>query len=408
MKRFHSESGQTLVFVALAWTVLMGAIGFATDIGLLLYQKREMQTAADAAAIAGVAELNYANQVVAGQAASAMNGFTNGTNGTVVTVNTPPVYGNYKGLANYVEAIVSQPQKTLFMGFFQKTSMTVTVRAVAHWGNSSTCIVTLGTSGTDISVTSAGSNPVLNAPNCGISDDSTSATALDATSAGAAHPIVASSIGIAGGYSVTGGTLSPTPVTGIVPVSNPLAYLPTPVSTGTCLTTPGPTSGGNYTIPAGNYCSGLSITSAGGTITFATGTYYIGGSGMTITGAGTTINGTGVTFNIYGGGASITGAGLTFNVSAPTSGTYNGILFNQAASDTTAANITEAGSGSTFDGVLDFSGAAVTFTAAGTAASLHLAFVAKSLTITAAGSSINDYASLTGATSPFGAANLVE
>ena len=386
----------------------MGAMGLATDIGILLYQKREMQTAADAAAIAAAAELNYGNQVAAGQAGSAMNGFTNGTNGTVVTINTPPVYGNYAGLANYVEAIVSQPQKTLFMGFFKKASMTITVRAVGHWGTSNTCIVTLGTSGTDISVTTANPNPVLNAPNCGIEDNSTSSSALNVVSSGAANPIIASSIGIVGGYSVTGGTLSPTPVTGIVPVSNPLGYLPTPVSTGSCLTTPGPTSGSNYSIPAGNYCSGLSITAAGGTITFATGNYYIGGSGLTITGAGIAINGSGVDFNIYGGGVSITASGSTFNLTAPTSGTYNGILFNQAASDTTTANLTEAGAGSTFNGVLNFPGAALNFTASGSATSMYLAFVSKTLTLTASGSSINDYASLSGATSPFGAANLVE
>ncbi len=91
------ENGQTLVFVALSMTLLLGFLGFATDVGTLFYAKRQIQTAADAAAIAGAAELNYGNMLTAARDAATQNRVTNGSGGSVVTATNPPVYGIYQG-----------------------------------------------------------------------------------------------------------------------------------------------------------------------------------------------------------------------------------------------------------------------------------------------------------------------
>jgi Flp pilus assembly protein TadG len=53
MKRMRDESGQALIMVALCLTCIMGFVGFATDVGVLLHAKRNLQIAADAAALAG-------------------------------------------------------------------------------------------------------------------------------------------------------------------------------------------------------------------------------------------------------------------------------------------------------------------------------------------------------------------
>ncbi len=50
MKRLKEASGQVLVMTALSITVLLGFIAFATDVGLLLHERRMAQTAADSAA----------------------------------------------------------------------------------------------------------------------------------------------------------------------------------------------------------------------------------------------------------------------------------------------------------------------------------------------------------------------
>ena len=115
MKR-KSESGQALVLAALALVVLIGFAGLAIDMGVLRYQKRMQQSAADAAALAGASNLaSKSGGVTAGaQNASATNGFTdtgggqtsactasNATVGTVcVQVNNPPLSGPHTSNAN--------------------------------------------------------------------------------------------------------------------------------------------------------------------------------------------------------------------------------------------------------------------------------------------------------------------
>jgi hypothetical protein len=55
--RLHSDSGQTLIWFALSLVVLLGIAALAIDVGRLYGERRRMQNAADAAALAGAHEL---------------------------------------------------------------------------------------------------------------------------------------------------------------------------------------------------------------------------------------------------------------------------------------------------------------------------------------------------------------
>lgn len=55
----HPERGQTLLIFVLALTVLLGFTAMAIDVGLFYEDRRQFQNTADAAALAGVAELPY-------------------------------------------------------------------------------------------------------------------------------------------------------------------------------------------------------------------------------------------------------------------------------------------------------------------------------------------------------------
>ena len=57
--RYKSEAGQAVIFTAVAMVALMGFAGLAVDMGLMRYEKRAQQSAADGAAIAGADELRY-------------------------------------------------------------------------------------------------------------------------------------------------------------------------------------------------------------------------------------------------------------------------------------------------------------------------------------------------------------
>ncbi len=53
----RGESGQTLILFVLALGVLLGSVAMSVDVGLILHERRSLQNAADAAALAGAIEL---------------------------------------------------------------------------------------------------------------------------------------------------------------------------------------------------------------------------------------------------------------------------------------------------------------------------------------------------------------
>ena len=122
MRLHRDERGQTILLVALSLPVLIGFIGIATDVGILFKDKRTMQTAADAAAIAGA--LNYNNGATAwkaaARAAATANGFTDTSNGIVVTTPDTPQWptSNYNGKPGYVEVTITKPESTIFLALF--------------------------------------------------------------------------------------------------------------------------------------------------------------------------------------------------------------------------------------------------------------------------------------------------
>ena len=57
MRRARRERGQVLPVVALALVALLGISAFAIDVGFAYYAKRQLQSATDAAALAGAQDL---------------------------------------------------------------------------------------------------------------------------------------------------------------------------------------------------------------------------------------------------------------------------------------------------------------------------------------------------------------
>lgn len=389
------ERGQALIFVLLCLTCLLGFIGLATDVGTWLNAKRRIQTAADSAAIAGAAELNYGDVTAAAKADSATNGLTDGTNGTIVTVNNPPSNGPNRNNAKYVEVIVSQSEPTFFSKLFNLNAVTVRARAVAFLTNGQSCINMLGTTMTDIRLNGGVD---LEAPQCGITANSSDGAALLANGS---VTVNAKWIGVVGNFQQNGaGTLTPTPQAGIVPVTDPIALL-SPPATGTCSQTL--SAGGNATVSwnPGNYC-GISIQ-ANSTVTFAPGIYTVSGGSFTITGS-PTVSGTGVTFYLTNGASLTISGSASLTLEAPTSGMYNSILFFQDRSDAAAVTI-KGNSSSVLQGIIYFPAAPLTFDG-GSSNQLYLDLIANDVTFNGA-VHLQDYA-LINRTSPIVATALAE
>ncbi|MGB8477541.1 MAG: pilus assembly protein TadG-related protein [Acidobacteriaceae bacterium] len=346
-RKLKDESGQAMILTLLSMTVLLGVVGFAADVGTLLRAKRNLQIAADSAAIAGAAELNYSDMTSAGQAAAAQNGVIVGTNGGTVAINTPPSYGAYAGQVGYVEAIVSQSQPTFFMNIFNIASQTITARAVATTSASNGCVYVLSPNGSPALELKGSST--LTALNCSVIVDSNDQNALHFT--GGKASLTARSVGVVGGDGGQTGDSTPAPVTGIAPVSDPLGGLTFPTPTG-CTTPAGNLTGtispGCYSVPAGKKGALGTITIDNATLN--SGTYVFEGN-VDLEGTVSTVAGGGTTLDIVNG-ALTEGTGTVLDLVAPTSGAYNGIAIMQPSSNANPLTFDKGSSSGLIEGII--------------------------------------------------------
>lgn len=124
LKRIKNESGQSAILLALAMVVLCGVVGIVVDTGTVAVEKGQLQTAADAAALAAAHDLPSANTArnTAERYAQA-----NGVDSTNVSTTTP-----YNGDAKKVEVICSETVEYTFARVLGFTSTVVSARAVAQ------------------------------------------------------------------------------------------------------------------------------------------------------------------------------------------------------------------------------------------------------------------------------------
>ena len=266
----NREAGQSIILLALALVVLLGFMGFGIDMGILRYEKRIEQTAADAAALAGANNLGHGGVVAGAQDASALDGFTDTGGGEVancgsgapvgtvcVQINNGPQSGPHSGDANYVEALVAVVQPTYFMRVVGITQETVTARAVATDLSGSTatggCLYTLGPPSSSIEGVNIQGSAILNAPSCGIVDNG------DFNTKGNELIVTAETFGTSGDWQKSGPGGSVT--CEATPDSCPTTNMPA-----------GPDPLAGLTPPC-NPCTGGGTLSANGNATFNPGTY---------------------------------------------------------------------------------------------------------------------------------------
>jgi hypothetical protein len=406
-----SASGQVMVLICVGVVALVGMVGVVTDFSFMQHQKNMMQTAADSAAMAAAEELNYGDQVAAGKADAATNGYTNGAGGVTVTINNPPSSGPNSSNTDYVEAIVAKSEPTYFLGVLGVSAMTVSTRAVAYAGTGSNCIYVMDPSASG-ALSASGSATV--ASSCGLIVDSSSTTGLIVSGTGVS--ITAPTIGVVGNYSASSGaSLSPTPKTGVIAASDPLTYVQAP-SVGSCAHNSFSLNGTSgsilspYQLYPGTYCGGIAVH-GNAVLHLNAGTYVLAGGGMDIS-ANTVMVGIGVTFynttGSVGYGPITLNGNTTATLSAPTSGALEGILFFQdRAVPSTGAGSTIAGNSiSTFDGAMYFPSTTLTFTG-NSSINGYSIVVANKLVISGNSSVGTNYSSLTNG-SPIKATVLAE
>lgn len=233
MRKWRNESGQVLVMTALSMTLLLGLMGMAVDVGQLFHAKRSLQIGADDAAVSGVLAYKYGTQ--AGKSTSAIttdiqnaaaaaltaNGLSNVTitdnysssvTSSTLFIASPPADGPNKGSTGFVEAILTVPQNTMFMGLFGFRSVNVMTRAVAGMGSTSSgCVYVLNPTNTSPAAYFAG-NFNVQAPSCGVVVDGTTNCVMQFN--GTSGELNAGSVSIQGGACGQSGDSNPRPTKG--------------------------------------------------------------------------------------------------------------------------------------------------------------------------------------------------
>jgi Flp pilus assembly protein TadG len=412
LRHLRDDSGQVLVVTALCMVALISFVGLAVDIGALRYEKRHLQVAADAAALAGALEVRVCGDTpacgamqAAAQNALVENGYSGssvltncaggGTTGLSLMINNSPCLvasDPNHGKLNYVEARVSETAPVYFSRVLGFTGFHISARAEAARGLGGPCIYALNPTAVGALSITAGLGFQAQ---CGIVVESNSPAAVTCL----IGLISAPEIRVTGGPAGLLCGSKPAPTTGVAPPSpaDPLAYLPAPANaTAACGTGSGSLYNGSQTpvvlvapiganivFNPGVYCGGISITaSVLSNITFNPGIYVLRNGHATILGIpGPTVSGLTVTLGLLstftansvmfynqgnGGSFSITAPSIIglsqFTMTAPTNGEYGGILFFQAHGVTnTGTFLVNLLQGSKMNGVIYMPDALVTY-----------------------------------------------
>lgn len=351
IKYHKAEEGTILIAFVLIIPVLMGAIGMGVDVGTWLSSQRNLQTAADAAALAGAHEIANGRSESQAETSALAAAQANGYTGAALV----PVFGTDSSGNVTVTVNLSETAPLYFTNQLLTTPITISTSAMAGLqpgGSGPYCALTLSKTASD-SVLMNGSLTV-DTPNCGIAVNSDAATAWLMNGS---LSVNVGAVNLVGGYSTNGSvTFDHTSLTtdGSA-VADPYASLDPPSGLATC--TSNPCGGdvecactaaqqsagcavingsGSHTMLPGTYCGGQSINGSW-TITMDPGTYIMDGGSFSNNGS-STINGTGGVTIIMtnSGGASygtygsfdVNGSGAV-NLTAPTTGDYAGIAVFQ-------------------------------------------------------------------------------
>jgi Flp pilus assembly protein TadG len=342
-KVWKDRRGNALIIAGASLPLLVGAAGLGTDTVQWVLWKRELQRAADSAALAGA----YA-QLQTASVADAVNAHMGDNNHTGIALKSgypqigyPPDTANYKKAVQVTLAV----QRTLgFSSMFLSTAPTITATATAALVNSgSYCVVGLNST-TAASITIGGSASV--SMGCGAISDSTSATASVGTNGGT-YNFTASPVAGVGAM--------PTSINGATDIQAYHSALPDPYAGQYSTSISGMTcnkqvNAGNTSLTPGCYKDFKFTGNAN--YTLAAGVYYLDSTNFDVQGTGS-ITGTGVTIVLTGAtpGSITTNGNTTIKLTAPSTGSYANMLFIGNASGLQKIN---GNSGSFYDGAMYF------------------------------------------------------
>ena len=128
------EQGQMVLMLAMLFVVLAGFMAITIDVGLAFVEKRNLQNAVDAAALAAAQDFANGESEATATASAIEYLQRNGYDGVdnTIEVNIPPTSGTYAGLSGYVEVKASADAPTALLALFMDDPFTPNARSVAE------------------------------------------------------------------------------------------------------------------------------------------------------------------------------------------------------------------------------------------------------------------------------------
>jgi hypothetical protein len=386
LHRFRrDQSGSYIIIIALAMPVLVGIAGLGTEVGWWLYDHKNMQSAADSAAVSAATAGSNLNAEA--DSVTALYGFTNGTRNVTVTVNQPPTTGNYappNPFPQAVEVLITQPQPRLLSALFGTDPILIKARAVALPNAGTGCVLALDRTASP-AVKVAGTNQ-LNLINCNLYSNSNASPSLGVSGSG---KVSANQVGVVGDLS---GASNITAVnglrTGMRPIADPYANVSPPLepSCNNAKITVN-SNGKNTSLSPGCYRGDITVN-AGATLNLSPGIYYLDGANLSVAG-NATITGTGVTLVFTGSGSNWGTASIGSNAivdltapSSPSDPTRGIVIYGDRNMPVgTAFNLTGGGS-QNFGGAIYLPKAALNFSGGNGTSTSCTKIVADTITFT--------------------------
>jgi Flp pilus assembly protein TadG len=390
-KLWRDKRGNALLIAGAAMPLLIGAAGLANDTIQWTLWKRQLQRAADSAAIAGVYERESAS------------GSTSGVPGVVthdlslnnhVWMSLKTGYPTYAYPAdagvqrNQVTVTVAIQQRLAFSSLFMSTAPTIiasaTAASVAAGGTA--CMQALESSASATGITNSG-NTTVNAPTCILYSNSPSS---NSASAGGSSSVTAKAVAGVGGIAQSNNWHVQQYIPYSPPLPDPFAGVNVDPSDMHC-TTAAADKNTNWAAmkTAGINCFSSLSTQPHDTINVPAdfGPIYINGGNVDFKG---TFNCTGCTVVLTNSdtsptatiGSWDTNAQASNNITAPTTGNYAGIAIYQDRRATSGTNKVNGGSDNVIQGAIYFPKTILQINGSGTAVSLCAMWVAKDIVLT--------------------------
>jgi Flp pilus assembly protein TadG len=382
--------GNALVIAGASLPMIVGAAGLATDTIQWTLWKRQLQRAADSAAIAGVYDREQASGSSSTASAAVSHDLTLNLHTRQSLLSGYPVVtfpANSGSKTNQVAVKLAIQQRLPFSSLFMTSPPTIIVNATAASipAEGDACVQALETRASATGITNSGNTTVF-MPDCIMYSNSPSS---NSASAGGSSYVTAKAIAAVGGIQQSNNwhvqqyipysPALPDPFAGVTPDPNVMHCTSSALAFNTNFSS----------LPAGTNC--FSSLSVGPNKTLNVpanfGPIYINGGGADLKG---TFNCTGCTIVLTNSNTSPTAtigtissnAQATNNITAPTSGTFKGIAFYQDRRATGNTDKINGGSSSVITGALYFPSDVLWINGTGSATSLCAMFVARDIVFT--------------------------